>query len=275
MDVVAFIAEQRSIATRQEAAGRLARSTAHEINNILQSLNVHLYFAREALPADSQASADVAEAEKAAAQLQALSHGLRVIGRPADAAAAPVDLAKWLSQATVEWRGRLSGGAALESDLPSLPMANIDPALLTKVLHAVLDNAVQFSGTRDVVIHIDGDVVEAPPAVTSALPWLKGPQFARLSIRNNGTTMTGEVRERACDPYFTTRENQKSAGQGLAFSLRALHSMGGFLHLHETLQGAEVSLFVPLEANAAPPPAVTSPRPLADVLGGNAARLST
>lgn len=264
MELAQFITEQRCILSRQDAAGRVARSTAHEINNILQSLSVNLYFVREATSADSQAFADLVEAEKASNSLQGLAQQLRSLGRPADLAPLSVAAESLFLGAIEACRSRVPV-ALRPPELPfAMPRVLADAGAVRQAVEAILDNAVRYSGRTPPVVSAGIDVVAIGSELSQALPALKAPLFARLWIANEGQPFSPETRLRAWDPFFSTRENQRSAGQGLALVWRVISALGGFAHIHDVSTGARVSLFLPV-ADAPPSPAVAV-RGLGEVL---------
>lgn len=250
MDIIRFAEEQRRILAQHEATARLARATAHEINNILQSLTVHLYYARESAADNERILRDIVDAEKSAAQLQTLANHLRSIGRPADVVCVPISMDEWLPRAVANWQARHKDAPKvdIESVPGALPVIQADSLALQGTLDALLDNAVQFGAASPPQIRLSVDIVQVDESVGDKATSMGGRVFVRATVANDGPRMSADVRAHACDPYFTTRDTQRSHGQGLATALRACRAMGGFLHIHETAQGARVSMFLPTAA---------------------------
>lgn len=264
MELGQFIHEQRCILRRQEAACRVARSCAHEINNILQSLTVNLYFAREGTPPESQASHDLAEADKASNALQSFSHHLRLVGRPAEVLPKAVDLRDVINAAVHGWQATTKLAVEVASPPALLPRVWADPTALREAIEALFANAARFCGRPDPGLRVGTDLVGTPVELAWALPALRGAVFVRAWIANVGQPFTSEARLRGWDPYYSTMENQRSAGQGLSMVWRVVTALGGFAHVHAVDSGARVSLFLPV-ADGAPSPAVAV-RGLGEVL---------
>lgn len=271
MDLATFIGEQRSILGRQEAVARLARATAHELNNILQSLSVNHFFIRENLDPDSQAAADLAEAEKAATHLTNLSHNLRSVGRPPEITLYSLGLESRLNRVLEEWHGRATDTARVELRLPALPDVRVDGSAMDQVLTVILEQAVQSSESRPAAILIVADLVEVPAPAVEALGWLGGHHFVRLGLCHEGAPVAAELRERVFDPNFPARDSHSASPMGLAFVWRMLHAMGGFVHFQDRAPRTELSLFLPVAGKAADHLAALSPRPLAEVLAAPSA----
>jgi signal transduction histidine kinase len=78
---------------------------------------------------------------------------------------------------------------------------------------------------------------------------LRGEPAVRIEIADSGQGMEQGVRERALDPFFTTRPS--GTGLGLPIVHRIIEAHGGEIHLEsEEGQGTTVTLLLPL----GPPP---------------------
>ncbi len=74
----------------------------------------------------------------------------------------------------------------------------------------------------------------------------RGRAFVALSIRDSGVGMTSEVRRRAFDAFFTTKEDSGARGIGLASVQRFADETGGHVTLEsEPMQGTTATLFLP------------------------------
>ncbi|MDX2015464.1 MAG: response regulator, partial [Myxococcaceae bacterium] len=79
-------------------------------------------------------------------------------------------------------------------------------------------------------------------------------RWLRLDVVDDGDGMDEATRERACEPFFTTRKSGKHVGLGLAVVNGVVQQHGGFLTLESTLgRGTRVSLFLPVEPGLALP----------------------
>jgi two-component system cell cycle sensor histidine kinase/response regulator CckA len=72
-------------------------------------------------------------------------------------------------------------------------------------------------------------------------------EYVLLNIKDFGTGMTDEVKERIFDPFYTTKEVGKGSGLGLAMVYGIMQGIGGAIHVdshHE--DGTVFKLFFPV-----------------------------
>lgn len=138
-------------------------------------------------------------------------------------------------------QGRDRYGIDISIDVrPDTPPLFADAAQVQRALSALLMNAVEALGG-----------VESPRVHISALP---GPTPASVAIvvEDNGPGLTGEARDRATEPFFSTKE--AGTGLGLTLVAKCARGHGGTLGIDRAAQlgGCRVTLTFP-PAAAVPP----------------------
>ena len=138
-------------------------------------------------------------------------------------------------------------------------IAQLENALINLVINA--RDAILESGTGDRILvkarRIDGLYGETAGGAV-APPGEPG-QFIELSVSDNGPGMSDEVKSRATDPFFTTRERRSGTGLGLAMVYGFAEQSGGELKIysHEGL-GTTVRLVLPAASEATGRPEVVA-----------------
>jgi len=88
---------------------------------------------------------------------------------------------------------------------------------------------------------------------------LSDPSFGRfllLSVEDTGEGIPEDIRHRLFEPFFTTREQGKGTGMGLAMSHGIVKNHGGRFEVHSTVgEGSTFKVFLPLGLAPAPPEA--------------------
>jgi two-component system cell cycle sensor histidine kinase/response regulator CckA len=77
--------------------------------------------------------------------------------------------------------------------------------------------------------------------------------YARVAVRDTGAGMDTATRAKIFDPYFTTKERERSSGLGLAVVHRAVDRAGGFVHVESEIgRGSTFRVYLPRVAAPRP-----------------------
>jgi CheY-like chemotaxis protein len=86
--------------------------------------------------------------------------------------------------------------------------------------------------------------------------------FVRVSVADGGVGMSQEVRERAIEPFFTTKDVGKGTGLGLSMVYGVAKQSGGLATIDSAVgRGTTVAIFLPRATAAAAPPLPEAMRP--------------
>jgi two-component system, cell cycle sensor histidine kinase and response regulator CckA len=81
----------------------------------------------------------------------------------------------------------------------------------------------------------------------SRLPFAGGDQLARLTVRDQGVGIPGEMLDRIFDPFFSTKARGRGTGMGLAIAYSIVEQSGGTLTVESTVgAGTVFTLLLPL-----------------------------
>ena len=245
-------AERKGLEAQQaELVGQVAAGLAHDINNHLAVISMWssvLLSARE--QDDLEEASD--EITCAIEQATALTRRVLVLGRRGVHTPRPMSLTALVSEHAGTLRRILGAGIALELAAPTEEAwCHADEAQLNQVLLNLAMNA------RDALP--DGGTVTVR---TGRRPH-GGTEPAFLEVEDTGAGMSEEVRRRAAEPFFTTKQPGKGSGLGLAAVAAVARQNGGDLVLESTPgKGTRAAILLP--AIAAPPrarPVSTAPPP--------------
>jgi signal transduction histidine kinase len=123
-------------------------------------------------------------------------------------------------------------GVALRIDVPSGMTVRAEPAEVTELLAAVVDNAIKFSSRGGNV------TVRARPEGRRAV----------VEVRDDGCGIAVEDLPFVAEPFFRGRRIQGGYGLGLAIARAIAQRRGGHLSIVSSPgQGTTVSLVLPLQ----------------------------
>ena len=251
--------EQLRQAHKMEALGRLAGGIAHDFNNLLMAIMGFSELLLERLPAggeEHEAAARIHHAGERAAQL---TSQLLAFSRPGASRPETIDLNAMLVAIAPTIGGVAGPHIGVEVD----PRADrsfvlVDRGQLEQVVVNLAVNA------RDAMPDGGRLTIETADVSGVAAPSLGGvideSDHVMLSVSDTGTGMARDVRDRAFDPYFSTKEPGGTIGLGLATAYTAIQRAGGRIRLESAPgRGSTVRIFLPVVAAPDEPAVVEDP----------------
>ena len=238
-------------AQKMEAVGQLTGGVAHDFNNLLTVIsgNLEMLERRLKTPDDLDILKEAQEATQLGA---ALANRLLAFGRRQPLRPKPTDVDALMGGMTDLLRRSLGATIEIETRLAgNLPRIMTDPG---QIENALLNLAVN---ARDAMPNGGLLVIESARAVidvdyTAAFPDVVPGSYVTLSVTDTGTGMTPEVRQRAFEPFYTTKGPGAGSGLGLSMVYGFVKQSGGHIQLYsEVGHGTTVRLYLPAIGEAA------------------------
>jgi PAS domain S-box-containing protein len=236
-------------AQRLESVGQLTGGIAHDFNNLLTVIQGNLQMLEEAhgLANDPSAQLLVGDAARAAKRGAQLTRKLLAFSRRQVLAPTPVNLTVMLGSLTNMLRRTLDQRILIEFAAPPADAAVLaDPSQLEAALLNIAING------RDAMP--SGGTLRFEATVRNALPdeirrEFKDPdphRFVAVSVSDTGAGMSDEVKERAFEPFYTTKEAGRGTGLGLSTVYGFVKQSKGAVTISSKLgAGTTVTLFLP------------------------------
>lgn len=252
-------------AQKMEAIGQLTAGLAHDFNNLLQVVTGSLEMVLGG-ELDERQRRLLGNAARAAERGTKLTRQLLAFARKTRLEPQRVNLNDLIHEFgdlidnTIGAQIRLV--TALERRLPAVL---IDPTHLEMAMLNILINArdaMPGGGTVTIATELwklNGN------AAAYGLP--EG-DYVALSVRDEGEGMSADIRQRAIEPFFTTKGRERGTGLGLAMVHGFVQQSLGRLEIEsEPGQGTTMRMLFPVaparEADTPPPPQAAPSRPLA------------
>ncbi len=227
-------------AEKLAAAGRLAATMAHEINNPLEAVTNLIYIVRRTanLPEETQGYLAMAEQE-----LERVSHITRqTLGFYRDSSEpGPVEMRGVIESVLKIYDNKIrSKSVGLELELAECPAIFGLQGEMKQLIANLVSNAA------DAIEHGGKIRIVMAPAMN------KHGSGVELKVEDNGPGISAEHRAHIFEPFFTTKKDV-GTGLGLWVSKEIVERHGGHIELisgkDSSLGGAVFTVFLPCDAN--------------------------
>lgn len=234
---------------RMETVGEIAAIVAHDFNNVLSAIRANLEYLRVVLPKDSRLDSPkvvevLGDSDQAIMRAVELARQLNGLARHNRRSFHAVSLDEVVQEVAGLMRHTLARGILVHVKHAASPTVAGDAGQLHQVLTNLCVNARDampaggnLTLTLDTVT-LKGDEDEPP--------FLPGGDYARIQVTDDGIGMPEEVRSRAFEPLFTTKERGKGTGLGLATVYGIVRKHGGAVSIESKVdRGTTVSVLLP------------------------------
>ena len=234
---------------RLETVGRLAGGMAQEFNNLLAVTLGYSQLAMADLPTkDSQKRAGLEEIQTAA------KRGADLVRQPQAFSGHQVINPRVinLNELILNMDGMLRRLIGEDIELVMLPtprlgLVNVDAGQIEHVLASLTVNACDAMPEGGKLTFETADVTLAEDFARLHPEIILG-EYVRLTVSDNGTGMTEEVKAHIFEPFFTTKDVGKGTGLGLATCYGIVKHSGGHIEVHSELsQGTTFEIYLPRE----------------------------
>ena len=229
-----------------ETVGKLAGGVAHEFNSILTAIIGQSELLLGDLPAGSPQSKSATEIIRAAVRAAALTRQLLAYGRKQILQPESLDL----NQVMASMQGIFGQlmGADVDTQLrpgPGLKMVHADAGQIEQVIMNMAMNA------RDAMpnggkLTLETSNVSFEQESVGRYPELCAGDYVMLAITDTGAGMSEEVKARAFEPFFSTKEVGQGSGLGLSTCYGIVKQSGGHISVYsEQGRGATFKIYLP------------------------------
>ncbi len=233
-------------AQKMEAIGRLATGIAHDFNNILTGILGFLEMLTSKVR-DKETKETLERIIQTAERGSDLTRQILLLGRKAPPKKSPLNLNTLIEDSFRMLRRMVEENIDIRLSLKkNIPPVNADQSQLTQVLMNLVINARDaIKGTGTITIGTDVALIDETYCRVHAEA--KPGHYAVLFVRDTGTGIPDEIKDRIFDPFFTTKETGKGTGLGLAVSYGIATSHEGWISFYsEVRRGTEFKVYLPV-----------------------------
>jgi len=234
-------------AQRMKSIGALAGGIAHDFNNILFPIVGMSEMLLEDLPAGSIERENAEEIFRAGQRGSDLVKQILAFSRQSDHKMVPTRVQPILKEVLKLSRSTIPSYIDIQQQIqPDCSMIMADPTqihqvamnIITNAYHAMEDKGGQMTVQLKQVELMDSDCAEKN---------LAPGKYALLSFSDTGHGISDEGLNRIFEPYFTTKEQGKGTGIGLAVVYGIVKEHRGNIEVHSEIgKGSTFDVYLPL-----------------------------
>ena len=239
---------------KMDVLGQMTGGVAHDFNNLLQVVSANLELLRNRLVRGGGEAALIARLDAAAAGVARgakLTRHLLAFARRQPLAPEPLDPARQLRGMEDMLRRTVGEGIALELVVGGGVWAmRADPTQFENaMLNLVLNARDAMSGADGVAkgsLTIEASNAALDEAYAARAAEVNPGQYVLFAVTDTGAGMTQQQRDRATEPFYTTKPEGRGTGLGLPMVLGFAKQSGGHFQLYsEQGRGTTARLYIP------------------------------
>ncbi len=255
----ASLKDQLLQSQKMEAIGTLAGGIAHDFNNLLGAIIGFTELTREALAPGSEESENLKEVLNASTRARELVRQILAFGRRSEKTAAPVNIARVAEETMNLLTNVIPRTVRIFRDIDQASgMVYADATELHQVIMNLCTNAYQAMPDQEGSLELTVGPVSLALRETAGYGLPPG-DYVRLMVKDDGEGMAPETLQHIFEPYFTTKEQGKGTGLGLAMVHGIVTGCGGAIKV-ESMPGKGSVFTVLIPSHHGPEAAVEPTR---------------
>ncbi len=234
-------------AQKMESIGNLAGGIAHDFNNLLSPIIGLTELLLDDLPPDSLQHENAREILKAGERCRDLVAQILAFSRQTKQEMIPVRVQQILKDVLKLSRSTIPSNIEIVQELQndcSLVMA--DPTQLHQVAMNLITNAYHAVEPAGGKITVQLKEKEIDDDASAAGGYKQG-RYAVLTVSDTGCGIDPSIRDKLFEPYFTTKEQGKGTGLGLAVAYGIVKNHNGDIDVYSDVgKGATFNVYLPV-----------------------------
>jgi PAS domain S-box-containing protein len=234
-------------AQRIEALGKLAGGIAHDFNNVLQPILINSELISDILPHGTQEREYLDQIIDAAHLGKNLIRQIKLFGSRKGSVFKPIAIGPVIQEALKLLKRSIPKGVTFRQWITSSEsLVQVDPTQIQQIILNLCNNSVQAMKEGKGFLGVslkETEIISYTPALVSNL---KPGRYLKLTVRDTGSGISAEIRDKLFDPFFTTKKSSKGTGLGLAVVHETVKNASGSILLHSDVgKGTRFEVYLP------------------------------
>jgi PAS domain S-box-containing protein len=233
-------------AQRIQVAGQLSGGIAHDFNNLMGVMIGNAELLKQSVGGDAKALLRIERIKAAVRRGASLTDRLLAFSRKQRLTPKATDIDRLIEGLDDVLQRLLGETIKVECVANSeLWLSMADRLQLEHALISLAENA-QDAMPNGGTLTVETTNATLDKAFTEQCEELTPGDYVKISVRDNGTGMTREVRNKAFEPYFTTKDVGQGSGLGLSMVYGFAKQSGGHVAIcSEAKEGTTVNIYLP------------------------------
>lgn len=235
-------------AHKMEAIGTLAGGIAHDFNNLLAIIMGYTQLAQYEAPKDSKFAGNLKMVLKAGNRAKDLVQQILAFSRHSQVQLSPLQLLPLIKEELKMLRSSLPTTIEIRSDLaPEGCVVFADPTQVHQIIMNLCTNAYHAMEQTGGILNIAMKMVCLEKDDPKLALNLKPGEYVELIVTDTGKGIGLDIIEKIFEPYFTTKEQGRGTGMGLAIIHGIVASYDGAISVEsEPGKGTTFHVYLPV-----------------------------
>ena len=235
-------------AQKMEAIGTLAGGIAHDFNNILGAIIGYAEMALYDTQKDSMEHYNTEQVLKAGHRAKDLVKQILAFSRKSEQDKKIIFLTPIIKEVLKLLRVSLPTTIEIRQNIePNLDAIFADPTQIHQVMMNLCTNSAHAMGDKGGILEINLHNSNLDTKAAARYPELNPGPYVKLSVSDTGCGIDFATLQRIFDPYFTTKEQDKGTGMGLAVVHGIVKGHGGSIHVESAVaEGTRFDILFPV-----------------------------
>ena len=225
--------EQMQQAQKMEAIGTLAGGIAHDFNNILAAIIGYTELSQDISGGNETLKNNLVQVLKASERAKNLVKQILAFSRKNTSEPKPVQLHLVVGEALNLLRSTIPTTIDIKADIASTnDIVIADATQLHQIIMNLCANAAHAMRQGGGVLALTLNAIDVDALSVSAYADIAPGPYVRLSIRDTGVGIPGNIVGRIFEPFFTTKAVGEGTGMGLAVVHGIVKSLKGDIKVY-------------------------------------------
>ncbi|MCD4742100.1 MAG: response regulator [Desulfobacteraceae bacterium] len=236
-------------AQKMEAIGTLAGGIAHDLNNILSPVLGYSEMTMMDVDPDSKAYKHSEKIQKAALRAADLVSQILAFNRSSEEGKKSIKLHPVAKEVIKLLKGSIPSTIKIIDDIDrNCGRVEADPTQIHQIIMNLCTNAFHAMEATGGELTLSLHEVLLSKEDLIKYPTLTENKYVALTVSDTGCGMDDKTQERIFDPYFTTKDEGKGTGLGLATVYSIVKTHKGSIFVKSSLnQGTSFTIMFPLD----------------------------